>query len=840
MLSRKLVVVTIFTIWTSLYGVASSIDLTTADISGKELLEIVSGSSSEGEKFIASLSKDEYERTAVFAEFLQKNMVEFSDLKGDEFRDEFIANILDNRIETPKPSPNSRTTKASIPDNSIPANFAYIPMEQGMDFGTSLDLLSEETKRSNICFDGNLSLSTPIFRGVKLYKIKVINSISDLQDALNISGSISLEMNRISGKLSGLYETYKKKIGSNVLVSLSVEYQAYDFNLLNPGLSSGARAMFGDADLFTDFRIKCGDRYLSTITTGGIFIGLLEIMTQTQEDKRDIGVALEGKIDLGAAKVEFTGEFNSTMKNIQENHNTRFEVYSKGGKSEHELITTVDQFYAAADTFLQSLNTLNDASTPYQEGAYLAKFSPYESITITKKGGDIIIKNARMEEYRYYASVYDKYLYKIDYIQRNFDEYQDAEEKDVILRELTKDLIVQKSKISGLARVCALPTVIGEETPTIDEKCPAPTEQFEDDGETKIFLDEWDILEILPLEAIKYPRTCQERKEMFQLQTDGTYRVYMEGNKSKPYDIYCDGMATDNPQEYLTLKNLSPVSDHPSYNYSRYSSFYTLDDLEPQDLVSIYSKLKVKVSYDHLAVYDEQDKFVETVGSEVLAEKTSTIDENTATYKKALFGNARNSTRDSQGEANVNSAGTQFRLSENTTFVQLKTSNSGDGASYKLVTDRSLSWTEAETYAQSLGGHLVTIDSASKNLEVMEFIKNNDPQANVDNLWIGLNALQFENQLEWATPNKFYDYGAWAVNQPSNDTTKNCVMMDTTDEYRWSRTDCSEEKRFLVEFSSQAENAVVEIDVPRTNVYFNSTGENGNVRSKNDLILEYY
>jgi hypothetical protein len=639
-------------------------------------------------------------------------------------------------------------------------------------------------------------------------------------------------MSQIEGTLSGLYESYKAKLNENVLVILSVEYQAYDYSLENPGLSSSARAMYGSAEQFEDFRIKCGDRYLSTITTGGLYMGFMEIMTQSEEEQKEIGAALEGNIDMGSVKVEISGEISSVMANIEENHNTKIQIYSKGGKAEQKLITTTGDFYASAETFFESLNPMNDPDFPYQDGAYLAKFSTYDTITIEKKGGDIIIANARMNEYRYYASVYDNYIYQIDYIQSNYDEYENAEEKDEVLRDLKKQLVIQKSQISGLARTCALLTIIGEETPSIDEKCPNPSTVTDDDGNKK-FLDEWDILEILPLEKLEYPRTCKERKEMFQLESDGTYRVYMEGNKSKPYDIYCDGMGTEEPQEYLTLKNLSPVSDHPSYNYSRYASFYNVEDLETQnDLVSIYEKLKVKVSYDHIAVHDEQDKFFETVGGVVTADKNE-IDDN-STISTALYGNARNLSREAEGEANINTAGTQFRLSEKTTFVQVKNGEEAE-ASYKLI-QTPMSWTEAETYAVSLGGHLVTIDSASKNLEVMNFLKSEE----VTELWIGLNTLQFENQLEWVAPNTFYDYSAWTTNEPSNDSSKECVSMDTTDEYRWARVNCSEEKNFLIEFSSDVAEATVEIDAPRTDIYFNSTGENGHIRSKNDLIFEYY
>jgi len=79
-----------------------------------------------------------------------------------------------------------------------------------------------------------------------------------------------------------------------------------------------------------------------------------------------------------------------------------------------------------------------------------------------------------------------------------------------------------------------------------------------------------------------------------------------------------------------------------------------------------------------------------------------------------------------------------------------------------LLTDNSVSWMDAEAQAQSLGGHLVTINDAGEN----EWVRATFSSA-YGNLWIGLTDQAAEGSWEWSS-GQALGYSNWASGQPDN------------------------------------------------------------------------
>jgi len=92
------------------------------------------------------------------------------------------------------------------------------------------------------------------------------------------------------------------------------------------------------------------------------------------------------------------------------------------------------------------------------------------------------------------------------------------------------------------------------------------------------------------------------------------------------------------------------------------------------------------------------------------------------------------------------------------------------GHEYALI-DVWLSWRQARVYCKNLGGHLVTIGSASENA----FVENlADPID--DDVWIGLTDEANEGQWEWVTGERVM-FVNWEDNKPDVGAEEDYVEM---------------------------------------------------------------
>ncbi len=102
--------------------------------------------------------------------------------------------------------------------------------------------------------------------------------------------------------------------------------------------------------------------------------------------------------------------------------------------------------------------------------------------------------------------------------------------------------------------------------------------------------------------------------------------------------------------------------------------------------------------------------------------------------------------------------------------AEVQTTDS-NGHRYQLF-DTSMSWTDAESYCESIGGHLVTITSAEEQQYIIE---NLLPTGTKNTYFIGLSRDTDTAEWSWVTSEPF-DYTNWDYGEP-NSTTENYVHM---------------------------------------------------------------
>jgi hypothetical protein len=96
----------------------------------------------------------------------------------------------------------------------------------------------------------------------------------------------------------------------------------------------------------------------------------------------------------------------------------------------------------------------------------------------------------------------------------------------------------------------------------------------------------------------------------------------------------------------------------------------------------------------------------------------------------------------------------------------LQTATRGENTYHLVGADSGagLTWIEAEAFAQTLGGHLVTINDEGENNWLFDTFNG----ANVG-FWIGLNDAADEGKFTWVG-GEALTFTAWAPGEPNNDS----------------------------------------------------------------------
>jgi hypothetical protein len=99
-----------------------------------------------------------------------------------------------------------------------------------------------------------------------------------------------------------------------------------------------------------------------------------------------------------------------------------------------------------------------------------------------------------------------------------------------------------------------------------------------------------------------------------------------------------------------------------------------------------------------------------------------------------------------------------------------------DGHFY-LITDSSMTWSDAEAYAQSLGGHLVTINDASEQDWIYQTFTSLS-----SSIWIGLTDEASEGTWVWSS-SEAVSYTNWASGEPNGGTSYNYARISSNGQW---------------------------------------------------------
>ena len=108
-----------------------------------------------------------------------------------------------------------------------------------------------------------------------------------------------------------------------------------------------------------------------------------------------------------------------------------------------------------------------------------------------------------------------------------------------------------------------------------------------------------------------------------------------------------------------------------------------------------------------------------------------------------------------------------------------------------------MTWKQAKSYAESLGGHLVTISDETENTFVADLARS---KGVVSDSWIGLTDEVREGTFTWVTGEPL-NYKKWNPGQPDDwGGNEDYVAMGQFDKYTWNDTSGNDPLPFVVEF----------------------------------------
>ena len=150
--------------------------------------------------------------------------------------------------------------------------------------------------------------------------IFIYQNSSQVQQALNIGGSIDYKAGRSSASLSGAYSTSSTQNSSSLYAVAIVNYQGGQVNLGAPTLTSSynkqALGITGINGALS-FMEQCGDSYPVSYNTGAAWISVLQIKTSSASEAQSLSANMKVTYGGESAAANFSGDLSAQTSSTQ-------------------------------------------------------------------------------------------------------------------------------------------------------------------------------------------------------------------------------------------------------------------------------------------------------------------------------------------------------------------------------------------------------------------------------------------------------------------------------------------------------------------------------------------
>lgn len=277
-----------------------------------------------------------------------------------------------------------RTTQ----DTSDAKDTQVIPFEGelGMQPGIGFESVFEDVRGKCVEYDGTEPLTNA---QTVTYKVSMIEKSRDLgvelavSNAMSIKGAVPDTPATISAKTRFALGAQYTLNRYSIYLLAKVEVRNETTQLKNPRIKDSVKNALAAANsnpgAIDTFRLQCGDSYLGAYTTGGEFFGVIEMETDSEEQKLQMKREVEAAIaaeGVGEASTQQSLELKLT--NAVKNKKLKIWTYQKGGTGAAQV--------GLVDTPQLLLERIRNFPTFVQPGAaaaaYTATFKDYFTLEL--------------------------------------------------------------------------------------------------------------------------------------------------------------------------------------------------------------------------------------------------------------------------------------------------------------------------------------------------------------------------------------------------------------------------------------------------------------------------
>jgi hypothetical protein len=508
-----------------------------------------------------------------------------------------------------------------------------------MDLGVGLDALTFETKSAAKALETPIDIAPKICRNEHTLSFRIVKSEEQLHDVLGFSlrATIDVFVATATGWVS--YDSTYLRNRQSIAVVMEADYQNCDYRIAKPKLRPEAENLF--ASDYEQFRRDYGDRFLSVATTGGRFVGVLEIHADNAQNYRELEIGLSAKV---FGFTVFRYSYRDILNDLYSSYRPTIRMMStwdKGGFKDATYANLLAQF----DSFESKVTALACTSAAdFRQCPYLAKFDTYDPLTTRSASPTAGQLEQQLEIINELSNYHTRGATLIDRIKdaTNFERDRAYEPFDRdTMNGLSAEVKVAMAVVSHAYDECKK-SVDG--CRNIDALSVVAMDEYEARG---------------PHDKVIYPMDCLERKLIYGDSTNGMYRVYLQGDPKQPMDLRCEGMATSAPTSFIVLAQTSPNDSHPSFNFSR---VLNQDKAQKPNLTTVFRFIPVRVSNNGLTVLNSP-----YTGSETNADPPES---SSITLEPIPLGFARSCAPGSTGTiAQIDLTGTPFRFASSVRFT---------------------------------------------------------------------------------------------------------------------------------------------------------------------------